>query len=89
VQDIQLLAYVLHRPGDQLVGLVVGVDPQETWQDEEVSVVGEDVLELRRRVDDHGHSVAEDSGVLGVQSEGPVDDVDEKLEDTECVTNLD
>ena len=33
MQDIQLLADVLHCACDQLVGLVVGVDPQKAGQD--------------------------------------------------------
>ena len=40
----------------------------------------EDVLELVRRVDDGGQAVAEDAGVLGVQRQGAVDDVDEELD---------
>ncbi len=33
-------------PRDHLVGLVVRVDPHQARQDQEVSIVGEDVLEL-------------------------------------------
>jgi hypothetical protein len=61
------------------VYLVVGVDPHEAGQNEKVSVIGEDVLELLSRVDDDGHRVAQDARVLGVQRQGPVDDVDEEL----------
>ena len=51
VEDVELLAHELDGPGDELVRLVVGVDPQQAGHHEEVAVVREDVLELVGRVD--------------------------------------
>ena len=57
MKDVELLAHILHGGGDQVVGLVVGVDPQQVRHDQEVAVGGEDGLELVGGVDDGSHAV--------------------------------
>ena len=57
VEDVELFADVLDGGGDQVVGLVVGVDPQQVRHDEEVSVGRENGLELVGGVDDCRHAI--------------------------------
>ena len=80
VQHVELLASEFDSADDEVVSLVVRVDSQHGGHDEKVSVVREDVLELVSRVDHRGQAVAQDAGVLGVQRQGAIDDVDEELD---------
>ena len=58
VEDVELLADVLDGLGDQLVGLIVGVDPKQVGHHQKVAIVREDVLELVGRVDDRSQAVS-------------------------------
>ena len=80
MQNVELFAQKFDGFGDELVGLVVAVDPQDAGHDEEVPVVAEDVLELVRGVDDRRHAISQNASVLGMQSQGSVDYVDEQLD---------
>ena len=58
MQDVKLFTQKFDGFGDELVGLVVAVDPQDAGHDEEVPVVAEDVLELVGGIDDSCHAIS-------------------------------
>ena len=58
MKDVELLAHIFHGGGDQVVGLVVGVDPQQVRHDQEVPVGREYRLELVGGVDDCRHAIS-------------------------------
>ena len=80
VQDVKLLADIFDGGGDEVIGLVVGVNSEKVWHNEKVPVGRKDGLELVGSVDYCCHAIAEDAGVFGVKGQRPVDDVDKQLD---------
>ena len=58
MQNVKLFAQKFDGFGDEFVGLVVAVDPQDAGHDEKVPVVTKDVLELVGGIDDSCHAIS-------------------------------
>lgn len=69
MHNVELLANELDGFAKQRVRLMVRIDAQDGWHDQEVTVRAEDVLEPVRGVDEAGHAETKNRRVFAMQDQ--------------------